>query len=178
VIFHLDDRRYALSLAAVERIVRVVELTPLPAAPAIILGIINVSGEVVPVFNVRRRFHLAERDIDLSDHLIVARTGARTVALVVDCVAGVIERSPVEGVPMERILQGLDFVASVMKLADGLIVIHDLETFLSLEEQQILERVLTHHFANHIGLEFPRARWSDLCDGCDLLPKRAHVFRR
>ncbi|MBN1829042.1 MAG: chemotaxis protein CheW [Deltaproteobacteria bacterium] len=52
VVFTLDGNRYALSLSSVQRIVRVVEITPLPAAPEIVIGIINVQGKIIPVVGV------------------------------------------------------------------------------------------------------------------------------
>src|SRR3990172_5353590 len=48
VVFHLDEQRYALHLACVERTVAAVEVTPLPGAPGIVAGIVNVQGSVVP----------------------------------------------------------------------------------------------------------------------------------
>jgi hypothetical protein len=77
VVFNLDEQQYALHLAAVERIVRVAEITPVPKAPAIVLGVINVQGQVIPVINIRKRFRLPDREMSLSDHLIIARTAKR-----------------------------------------------------------------------------------------------------
>jgi len=74
VVFTLDEQRYALRLSAVERIVRVVEVPPLPKAPEIVLGIVNVQGRVLPVVNIRRRFRLPEREAGLRDQLILALT--------------------------------------------------------------------------------------------------------
>ena len=62
VVFTLDEQRYALHLLAVERVVRAVEVTALPEAPEIVLGVVNVKGRIVPVINVRRRFRLPERN--------------------------------------------------------------------------------------------------------------------
>ena len=42
VVFTLDEQRYALHLDAVERVVRAVEVTPLPKAPEIVLEVISV----------------------------------------------------------------------------------------------------------------------------------------
>jgi purine-binding chemotaxis protein CheW len=142
VVFALDEQRYALHLSAVERIVRVAEVTPLPKAPEIVLGVINVQGQIIPVADIRRRFRLPEREIDLSDQLIIAKTSKRTVALVVDEVTGVIESPEQKLVPAKEILPGTDYVEGVMKLEDGLILIHDLATFLSLEEENTLDLAL------------------------------------
>jgi purine-binding chemotaxis protein CheW len=142
VVFGLDEQRYALHLAAVERVVLVAETTPLPGAPEIVLGVINVQGRIIPVVDIRRRFRLPEREIRLSDHLIIASTSWRAVALVVDAVAGVIERPAGDLIAADRILPNLDYLKGVAKLDDGLILIHDLDAFLSPVEERKLEQAL------------------------------------
>ena len=82
-VFILDGNLYALHLPVVERVVQTVYVTPLPKAPDIVTGLVNVSGCVIPVINIRRRFRLPERNIDLNDQMIIARTKFGLVALVV-----------------------------------------------------------------------------------------------
>jgi purine-binding chemotaxis protein CheW len=142
VVFTMDEQRYALQLAAVERVVRMVEVTPLPQAPQIVLGVINVQGRIIPVVDLRRRFRIPARDVRLSDHLLIARTARRTVALALDAVTGIVEGSAPAVIMAEEILPGLEYVAGVMKVEEGLILIHDLEAFLSLEEEQTLDAAL------------------------------------
>jgi len=140
--FGMAQQRYALPLAAVERVVRAVEITPLPKAPPMVLGIVNIGGHIVPVFNVRSRFRLPERDMDLRDHLVLGRTAHRMVALVVDEVSAVMERAESEVITAQEILPGLEYVQGVARLEDGMILIHDLDKFLSSEEEVILDRAL------------------------------------
>jgi len=140
VVFTLGDQRYGLSLSAVERVVHMVQVTPLPRAPAIVLGVVNVRGRVIPVLNLRRRFRLPERDFALTDRLVIARTARRPVALVADEVAGVLEYSALQIVEARDIVPGVEYTEGVVKLADGLILIHDLDSFLSLEEEAALEQ--------------------------------------
>lgn len=142
VSFALDTGRYALPLAAVERLVPVVELTPLPKGPEIVMGIVSLEGRIIPVVNVRRRFGHPDREVQLSDQLIVARTSRRPVALLVDRVEDLIERAEHEIIQAPDVLPGLEYVRGVAKLADGLVLIHDLDSFLSLEEEQMLGEVL------------------------------------
>ncbi|MDP2240847.1 MAG: chemotaxis protein CheW [Burkholderiales bacterium] len=142
VVFSLDGQRYALALAAVERVVRAIEITPLPKAPDIVLGIVNVQGRVIPLINVRRRFRLPEREMALTDQIVIAHTARRPVALVVDAVAGVLEYPEREAVAAQDILPGAGYVEGVVKLKDGLILIHDLDRFLSLDEEASLDRAL------------------------------------
>jgi purine-binding chemotaxis protein CheW len=139
----LDGQRYALRLAQVDRVIRAVEITPLPQAPEIIAGVINVQGQVIPVVNIRKRFRLPEREIILSDQIVVAHTSRRPVALIVDGADGVIEFPEHWVVRAEKILPDMEYVEGVAKLEDGMILIHDLDKFLSLEEEKTLDRALS-----------------------------------
>jgi purine-binding chemotaxis protein CheW len=142
VVFALDDQRYALALVCVQRSIRVVAVTPLPGAPAIVLGVIDLGGVVIPVIDVRGRFGHPPRAVRLSDHLLVATTRHRTVALLVDETTGVIEASPESHAPGGDILPGLELVDGAVKLEDGLVLIHDLERLLSLDEGTAIDRAL------------------------------------
>jgi purine-binding chemotaxis protein CheW len=132
--FTLGHQRYALRLSAVERAVRVVEIVPLPQAPEIVLGVINLQGRVIPVVDTRKRFGLSARRLALDDHLIIARTPSRSLALLVDRVNGAVECAATDVTAAAEILPGMGYVDGVAKLTDGTILIHDLATFLSLEE--------------------------------------------
>lgn len=142
VIFALDQGRYGLPLERVERAVRMVEVTPLPKTPAIVRGIVNVQGRLVPVIDLRRRFGLPERSTRLGDHLLIARSATRTLAMMVDGVRGVAECDPLEVVASASIVPGTDYVQGIAKLADGMVLIHDLDSFLSLDEAQSLDKAL------------------------------------
>ncbi|HUW27273.1 MAG TPA: chemotaxis protein CheW [Sulfuriferula sp.] len=143
LVFALGDQRCALYLPVVDRVVRAVEISPLPKAPDIVLGVVNVHGEVIPVINVRKRFGLPQRDIALTDQLVITHTARRPVALVVDTVTGVVECIARQLVVAEGILPGLEYVQGVAKLKDGLILIYNLEQFLSLEEDVFLDQAMS-----------------------------------
>ena len=142
VVFTLDEYRYAVPLAAVERVVRLVEITPLPKAPRIVIGVINLQGRIVPVLDMRARFGLPKRGMRLGDQLIIARTSRRTVAMLVDESRGVMECPSDNTVAAEEIVPGMEYVTGVMKLADGMLFIHNLDEFLSLEEEKTLEAAI------------------------------------
>jgi purine-binding chemotaxis protein CheW len=142
VPFNLDEWRCALDLWAVHRIIRVVEVTPLPKSPEIVLGVVNVQGEIIPVLNVRRRFGLPEGEARLSDQMIIARTEKRAVALLVDSVGGVVERLTREVTQTGKIVPGTKYLEGVAKIDEGIWLIHDLDTFLSLEEDSQLNGAL------------------------------------
>jgi purine-binding chemotaxis protein CheW len=143
VVFCLDKGRYALPLAAVDRIVRAVHVTPMPRAPGIVLGAIDVQGRVLPVFNIRRRFGLPERTIDPADHFLIAHTARRTVVLVIDAAQGVIEHGATAVTEAANIAPDLEHIRGVIQLDDGLVLIHDLEHFLSPDEARDLDEAMS-----------------------------------
>ena len=139
VVFKLDEKQYALHPFAVERVVAAVEITQLPKAPEIVHGVINIQGRVIPVINIRKRFRLPEHEIDLNDRLIIAKTTRRTVALVVDAVIGIVKRSEQEFIMADKVIPGTDYIEGLIKLEGGIILIPDLDKFLSLEEEVKLD---------------------------------------
>ena len=149
VVFRLEGQRYALRLGAVERFVRAVEVTPLPGAPAIVLGAIDVGGSVLPVLSLRRRFGLPEREVGVEDQFLIARTSSRTVALVVDEALGVIDVPAEEVTAAGRIVPGLEQVQGIVTLGDGMVLIHDLETCLSFDEERALADALDAAATSH-----------------------------
>src|SRR5205085_11996004 len=84
LVFEVAGRRFGLPAAAVKEVVRAVALAPLPKAPAVVEGVINLRGTVVPVLDIRGRFRLPQKPLAPSDQLIIARTGPRLAALHVD----------------------------------------------------------------------------------------------
>lgn len=135
-------RQYALRLAAVERVERAVEITPLPKCPNIVLGVINVHENILPVVNVRRRFRLPDRNIEPSDRMIIAVTPRRRVVLLVDSVIGVVKRTADDITAAEAIAPQIEYIDGVAKLDDDLLFIHDLDSFLSLDEEENLNLAL------------------------------------
>lgn len=149
VAFRLDDQRFALPVGVAERFVRAVEVTPLPGAPPIALGAIDVGGTVVPVLSLRLRFGHPDRPVRITDLFLIARTPTRPVALVVDEALGVMTVPPEAVSAAIAVVPGLEHVRGVVRLDDGLMLIHDLETCLSLDEERAVAHALRQATDSH-----------------------------
>lgn len=137
VVFSLDGQRYALPLARVLRSIFAAAVTRLPGTPETAQGSIDLGDGVIPVVDMRKRFNHPPRDVRLFDHLLVASTGTRTVALLVDETRGIIEGSPGRCTPDRENPPRLKHIDGAVKLEDGLILIHDLERLLSPEKKRL-----------------------------------------
>ncbi len=143
IIFKLDNQKFALKLVDVKRVARVAEITPLPSAPDIVMGIINIHGEVIPVVNIRKRFNLPERDIELDNYFIVGRTSKRLVAILVDDIENIVEIQKQKIVEKKNILPGVEYIEGVVKLEGDIVLIQNLEEFLSLDEEKKLDNAMS-----------------------------------
>jgi purine-binding chemotaxis protein CheW len=142
LVFEVEGQRYGLPTVDVRELVRAVMITPLPNAPTVIEGVVNVRGSVLPVLDVRARFRLPAKPLDPSDHFIVASAGPRGVILRVDRAThlAVVDEASVQ--TSQTLGPSATYVAGVAKLEDGLVLIHDVATFLSAAEAAALDEAL------------------------------------
>jgi len=142
IVFTLENQPFALELDRVERIARVVGITPLPDAPNSVIGIINVQGNILPVVDLRKRFKFPSKEINPDQHLIISKTDKRTVALLVDTVQDILEGDQESIVSNTDILPNIDAIGGIAKIQDSIILIHDLDKCLSLEDEKKLDKAL------------------------------------
>ena len=142
VVFNLDDKNFALYLNAVLKVLPSLEITPLPGSPKVVLGIINIAGEIIPVFNIRLRFQIPYKEMDLDNKIIIVKTINRKAALLVDDVKEVTEIKAEDLTMSKGILPGQNFIEGVMKLGDDLVLIHDIDNFLSISEIEELNNAI------------------------------------
>lgn len=141
LLFELAGARMALVAGLVSEVVRAVEIEPLPRAPAVVSGVINVRGSLTPVIDVRRRLGLAPKALSPEDHFIVADCGARRVALHVDRALDLLS---IRDLPIEPLAANTNspYVAGALALEDGVLMIYDLPAFLSAAESAALSQAL------------------------------------
>jgi len=140
--YRLGDDRFGLPVESVLRIIRAVEVTPVPGFPDYALGVINVQGQVMPVISMRKKFNLSDKSVQLSDRFIIARAGKRSVVLVADEVENLFDLAPGNMTASDGILPSEAKFRGVAKLPDGLLLIHDLAGLLSFDEGQLIDITL------------------------------------
>ncbi|MBF0169943.1 MAG: chemotaxis protein CheW [Nitrospinae bacterium] len=142
LLFGVGATLGALPLAPVERVTRMVAVTPLPGGPEVVSGIVSYHGLVTPVISLRRRFGIPEHPLPVEDHLIFFRTRHRLLALQVDRTGDTvtIPESALEAAGPPG--PGFDHLQGVARLPDGILLLHDPELALTPEEALRLEEAL------------------------------------
>jgi len=142
LVFSLNQESFALPVENTIRVLQAIEIKQLPSAPEIIAGVIHVNNQIIPVIDLRKRFLLPEREIAASDHLVIADTGKRIVALWVDSVNNIQAIAPQNLFSAKKSLPFAKYIRGIAKTEDGLVIIYDLEQFLSLDEENQLDEVI------------------------------------
>ncbi len=139
VSFKLGNEEYAVDILKVQEINRMVEITSIPNVPYYVEGVINLRGKVIPVINLRKKFGLESKKNDAHSRIMVVDVGA-TVGLIVDSVSEVLRLSSetVEPPPPLTSGSGSEYIKGVGKLEDRLLILLDIEKFLSGNGGQIL----------------------------------------
>ena len=130
LIFQINDTRFGLDATKVLESVWLPELTPIEEAPHWIVGMFNLRGHIVPVVDLNLRFGHPARPLSLNDQVIVLKTDAETIGLIVSEVLEVIELSPdaIASSPhFEQIHHRLDHLATgIAGIDDDLVTLIDI----------------------------------------------------
>jgi len=84
IIFLVGKEEYGLDVTFVTAIEPMTDIVPVPNAPACVLGLMNLRGEVIPVYSLRKRFGMEEQSDANKNKLIVARYDDKSIAFKVD----------------------------------------------------------------------------------------------
>ena len=89
--FLVDGQMFGTPVARVQEVIQHQVMTPVPLAPEVVTGMINLRGQIVCAIDLRRRLQLPERAADPISMSVVVRTNQGTVNLLVDEIGEVIE---------------------------------------------------------------------------------------
>jgi len=129
VSFALGEEIFGLDILRVQEIIRPMEITHVPNAPASVEGVINLRGRVIPVVDLRKRFGLPVPEDDSRERIIVLKREPKPVGLIVDAVSEVLRfpREALEEAPeMVSRVEGR-FLTGVAKVRDRLVLVLDPE---------------------------------------------------
>lgn len=136
--FALHDRTLGILADHVREVLRAAKPSPLPEAPPLVVGVLNVRGEQIPVYDIRARFGLPARALLATDAIVVAKAGERWAGIVVDRALDLVHSDSIADV-----IPGACLTSGTALLPDGSLVICDLAHFLSSDEEDALARAFS-----------------------------------
>lgn len=143
VVFKLGQEEYGLDILIVNSIDTYNGVIPVPNSPDFILGILNLRGDVIPVFSLRVKFGLPEIQTS-TEQLIITNTNGMMVGFKVDAVCGIVEFTEKElsEVPMIVKSEKTKYAKQVANKNGKMIILLDHEGILNDKEQASIQKAL------------------------------------
>lgn len=139
--FVVNEQDYAFPISGVREIISVQSIMAVPEFPAYAKGIINVRGDVIPVIDMRLRFHMNEQTYNARTCIIIVNCGGRNIGFIVDTVSSVIDILPENISPSPRISgEAAAYITGVGKIGERIIMLLDTNRLLT---DEMMEAVVS-----------------------------------
>lgn len=128
--FRLGSESYAIPVEQVREVLKPWVVTPLPNAPAHVLGVISLRGTILPVIDVAKRLGLSPGVRDEKSRIVVVSLDDEKVGMVADRVTGVVRFAPEVVKPAPATLElgaGAEFLRGLARTNEALYILLDLE---------------------------------------------------
>jgi len=137
--FALGEEEYGVEILKVQEIRGYDTVTRLPDAPDYIKGVINLRGTIVPVIDMRLKFHLAAEYTALTV-MIVLNVGERVVGMVVDSVSDVVRLGgeQIRAVPELGATIDRQFLTGIGTLDERMLILLDIERLMTSAEMGLV----------------------------------------
>ncbi len=141
VSFKVGSEEFGVDILKVQEINKMLKITKVPNAPNFVEGVVNLRGRIIPVIDLRKRLSLDTKSHDNKTRIIVVDILGNIVGFIVDEVNEVlrISKDIIENPPELVAKVDSDFITSVAKLEDRIIILLDLDNLLKKDEKEVLE---------------------------------------
>ena len=142
VIFVIDDQLYAIDVHTVRRIIRAVELTPVQNGPDLLMGLLNLRGRIIPVFDIRKQLGKTPRQLMVTDKMIVADTGDQLIAFAADDIGTVAEWKAADIISSAGMFPGMeDVIVGTVSRNGRTILVYSVDRLFS---RRVVDQAIDH----------------------------------
>nr|WP_192805067.1 chemotaxis protein CheW [Noviherbaspirillum aerium] len=141
--FTLGKEEYGIDILKVQEIRGYETVTRIANAPDFIKGVVNLRGIIVPIVDMRIKFHLGEPTYDQFTVVIILNIGGRVVGMVVDSVSDVITLSPEQIKPAPEMGTALntDYLIGLGTIDQRMLILVDIDKLMSSSEMGLIEQL-------------------------------------
>ncbi len=144
VSFKIGDEEFGVDILSVQEINRMSQITKVSNKPDFIEGVINLRGRIIPVIDLLVKLGMIRKVHGKNTRIVVVELKGQILGFIVDEVSEVL-RIPkdITEVPPEMV-GGVDsdYITSIGKLEDRLLILLDLEKILSTSEFNVLDTAM------------------------------------
>ncbi len=143
LVFVIGKEEYGVDILKVQEIRGYEKVTAIPSAPDFLKGVVNLRGIIVPVIDMRIKFRLPDPQYNSFTVVVILRLASRVIGIVVDAVSDVVRlgANDVKDPPKLGSVVDSSYLTGVATLNDRMVLLLDIEKFLSTGELDLLDGV-------------------------------------
>lgn len=141
--FTLGKEEYGIDILKVQEIRGYDAVTAIANTPEFIKGVINLRGIIVPIVDMRIKFHLGKVEYDQFTVVIILNVAKRVVGMVVDGVSDVITLNPdqIKAAPEFGSAIDTQYVMGLGTVDERMLILVDIERLMTGSDMELMERV-------------------------------------
>jgi purine-binding chemotaxis protein CheW len=141
--FTLGKEEYGIDILKVQEIRGYDAVTAIANTPEFIKGVINLRGIIVPIVDMRIKFHLGKVEYDQFTVVIILNVANRVVGMVVDGVSDVITLTPdqVKAAPEFGSAIDTQYVMGLGTVDERMLILVDIERLMTSSDMELMEKV-------------------------------------
>ncbi|HJV76435.1 MAG TPA: chemotaxis protein CheW [Noviherbaspirillum sp.] len=141
--FTLGKEEYGIDILKVQEIRGYETVTRIANAPEFIKGVVNLRGIIVPIVDMRIKFHLGEPTYDQFTVVIILNVAGRVVGMVVDSVSDVTTLSPDQIKPAPEMGTALntDYLIGLGTIDQRMLILVDIDKLMSSAEMGLIDKI-------------------------------------
>jgi purine-binding chemotaxis protein CheW len=141
--FTLGKEEYGIDILKVQEIRGYDAVTAIANTPEFIKGVINLRGIIVPIVDMRIKFHLGKVEYDQFTVVIILNVANRVVGMVVDGVSDVITLNPdqIKAAPEFGSAIDTQYVMGLGTVDERMLILVDIEELMTSSDMELVERV-------------------------------------
>ncbi len=145
--FALGQEEYGVEILKIQEIKGFAAITPLPNTPAYVKGVLNLRGTIVPIVDLRKKFHLPEVAYDQFTVIVVVQVQGKTLGFVVDAVRDVLTVTGADIQPTPDLHGQVDtaFLNGLAKAGEKLVILLDIDKVLTTAEMAAAAEVAANN---------------------------------
>jgi purine-binding chemotaxis protein CheW len=139
--FTLGSEEYGIDILKVQEIRGYDAVTTIANSPEFIKGVINLRGIIVPIVDMRIKFHLGKVEYDQFTVVIILNIVHRVVGIVVDGVSDVITLTAEQLKPAPEFGSSLDtqYITGLGTVDERMIIVMDIEKLMTSHDMELVE---------------------------------------
>lgn len=134
--FFVDEEQYGIDISKIKEIIAPINITYIPKTPPFVKGVINLRGSIIPVVDIRLKFGMTEKEMDVETAIIIYEVDKTSIGFIVDYVEDVlsIDEKHISDAPRFGSSIDTSFVENIAEVDNTVIMLLNLEKIFEAEE--------------------------------------------